>query len=225
MKRIIPLIILLLAPILIYVSISAPQSDVNTTGYILEAENATGGWLTGPVKSAIYWDTASLDLLPQTVVDRFIENSYAQGAYVTSEMAVGATSSLVFTPPAPGYYLIGARIQTREDEENIGRGAPILTLLLRDEQGRAIPNELEIQAKGYTWSVPSVSLPVVGLWKLPAESVTLTFQSGASRFIFVDYFYLAPVFEAQGTPSVFLPVSLWPAEGEWIWGALWTGRP
>jgi hypothetical protein len=199
-------------------AVSAGQADPNTRGYILEAENATGDWLTGSVRNGIHSDVLSLDLLRQTVVDGWMKNSYAEGAYVTSEMASGATSSLVFTPPAPGYYLIGARIQTREGEEDKSRGTPILTLLLRDEQGQAIPNELEAQAKGYTWSVPAVSLPVVGLWKLPAEPVILTFQSGASRFIFVDYFYLAPVFEARGGPSAFLPISPWPAKGDWIWG-------
>lgn len=70
-----------------------------------------------------------------------------------------------------------------------------------------IPNELGIQVKGDAWPLGLWDLPVVGLWNLPAGQITLTFQSSSHRFIFLDYFYLAPLFEVRGYPSVFLPVS------------------
>ncbi|MFQ6001559.1 MAG: hypothetical protein ACE5LG_07805, partial [Anaerolineae bacterium] len=209
MKCILPLTILLLIFMLICSSSNSPQigsagqADLNTKEYILEAENAIGEWVIGSFENSIYWDAG------------FTQGSYAEGAYVTSEMDVGATSSLVFSPPAPGYYLIGVRIYTREDEE---RTKPTLTLFLQDEEGHVIPNELEIQAKGHAWPLGLWNLPVVGLWNLPAGQITLTFQSYSRRFIFLDYFYLAPIFEARGSSSVFLPVSPWPAEGDWIWG-------
>jgi hypothetical protein len=184
------------------------QAFAESEEYILEAENASGGWLIGPFENSVFWE------------DAFTEGSYADGAYVTPDMPAGVTSSLAFTPPAPGYYLIGLRMFTREDERDANAGMPTLTLLLQDEQGQGIPNELEAQAKGYTRALGLWDMLVMGLWNLPAGPTTITFQSGSSRFVFLDYFFLSPVFMARGSPCVFLPVSPWPAEGNWTWGQL-----
>jgi hypothetical protein len=193
---------------------TAWAADAETGGYILEAEHSSGEWHTTPVLKSPYWNVQSLALLPELTVDRLYQNSYAMGALV-EEDGVGSTSSIEFTPPEPGYYLLGVRMSTRE-EDGYG-GQTHVTVMMRDAQGEIIPNELEVQALGYTWDVP-VAAPVVGMWNLPAEPVTLIFQARASRRIFLDYFYLTPLFEADGAPRAYLPSAPWPVEGDWAWG-------
>ncbi|TRO47645.1 hypothetical protein E2P65_04085, partial [Candidatus Bathyarchaeota archaeon] len=211
MRRGPPLLALLLLSALLA---AAGSAGAASGGYIIEAEQSSGEWSTGPVPKTPYWDMQNLDLLPDWVVDRLYENSYAMGAMV-EEGGVGSVSSIEFTPPEPGYYLVGVRMSTRE-EDGFG-GQTHVTAAIRDAEGEVIPNELEVQALGYTWDVP-VAAPVLGMWNLPSEPVTLVFQARVSRFIFLEYFYLTPLFEAEGAPRAYLPAVPWPVEGDWAWG-------
>lgn len=84
-----------------------------------------------------------------------------------------------------------------------------------------LENMFENSAVGYAnfYNQGGWTFPTLGLWNIPEGEVELTCRNSASRFIAMDYFYLAPLFEVRGFPSVILPIAAWPAQGEWTNGA------
>ena len=168
--------------------------------YVLEAEAAGGEWQTGLVS---YSDLS------------------VAGAYVSEASPNGAQSSLSFAVAQPGYYLIGARFHS----SMTGTFGRAVAVYLRQEGNAVLPNVFEASAtgQGRFFNQGGWTFPVFGLWQLAQGTATLTFRALESRAMVIDYFYLVPLFEAKGSPSAILPLSAWPAAGEWVSGMEWTG--
>lgn len=206
----------LLATLLIIVSaglmLNASSNQKSEAGYVIEAEKAVGQWKVGLVS---YGRSGFYDPPKDLMI---------KAAYIDESSPENAKSQIEFTVPLPGYYLIGARVFSERRE-----GFPIdVSVLLHDSEGDLIINQFENSKVGYfrSYNQGGWVMPVLGLWNIPEGKVKLTFRShnGKERFMAIDHFYLTPIFATKSGPTVTLPITAWPASGEWISGspAVWA---
>jgi hypothetical protein len=166
-------------------------------GNIVEAERATGEWKTGLIRHEV-----------ATAVNV---------AYTDTSTPVNARSSLDFIVDTSGYYIIGCRMFEFYEFEPESYFSTLLYVYLRDKDGNLIPNRFEHSAAGYLRRYPGFQwwiTPALGMWYLPKGKVSLTFEAGGN-FIAIDYFYVVPVIELDGSQGIILPISAWEAQGEW----------